>query len=277
MVGAAGWGGTDIGQAGDRALAGPVTSVRACSVLLLTSVLMLGASVGCVPYQRFSEAEHKLHTQLGINRDLVLQLKEAESLLAQKGAGSSIANASYNELMARHDRCMSERDALERANQELIARLSNLPDLVIDAGSGFDRSDAEALDAQLGERGELILEGDVLFPSGRATLRAEVLRKLDQLASLVRDKYPDRVLLIHGHTDVDPIEKSKWRDNWDLAMNRAHAVFAHMKKQGVREDQMRLYAAGYSEPAGGVQDTSAKEGKARCRRVEVYLGRVQSR
>src|SRR5690606_35086388 len=58
--------------------------------------------------------------------------------------------------------------------------------------------------------------GDVLFASGSADLRSPSRRTLQEIASVIKRDYAGNSIRIEGHTDSDPIRKTRnlWRDNY---------------------------------------------------------------
>jgi chemotaxis protein MotB len=73
---------------------------------------------------------------------------------------------------------------------------------------------------------------------------------------------------IVGHTDSDPIKKSKWADNWELSSQRSLSVLRYLIKRGIPEDLIEAAGRGASQP---VADNSSSSGKAQNRRVEVVV------
>lgn len=114
------------------------------------------------------------------------------------------------------------------------------------------------------------LPGDFLFDSGKWTLKAGAKQTIRDLASeLLEDGFG---LMIVGHTDSDPIKASAKRgvkSNRHLSVLRGLAVLEYMKEEcGYPPDLM--YPTGWGElyPAAA---NSTKAGKARNRRVEIYV------
>ncbi len=68
------------------------------------------------------------------------------------------------------------------------------------------------------------LKNEILFDSGKATLKKATSTELDHIHSVLRDKYSSKQIDVAGHTDTDPIKKSKWKDNWELSAQRALSV-----------------------------------------------------
>lgn len=112
--------------------------------------------------------------------------------------------------------------------------------------------------------GEIVVEvaGDVLFSSGKVSLKNDSKRALDQIAQNILRNYPNAQIRIAGHTDSDPIRKSGWKTNERLGAERALAVEEYLASRGVSKDLM--YVASFG-PA------KAKSSKAESRRVEIVI------
>ena len=109
------------------------------------------------------------------------------------------------------------------------------------------------------------LPNAILFDSGKATLKSATSSELNHIYSVLRQKYAGKPIDVVGHTDTDPIRKSKWKDNWELSAQRALTVARYLIKQGVSEDQIRAVGCGESRPIASNANAS---GKAKNRRVE---------
>jgi chemotaxis protein MotB len=112
------------------------------------------------------------------------------------------------------------------------------------------------------------LENTLLFSSGKATLKKTTISELDHIRSVIRQRYASMPIDIVGHTDTDPIKKSKWKDNWELSAQRSLSVLRYMQSKGMNADMIRAVAAGSSRP---VASNSNASGKARNRRVEIVV------
>lgn len=123
------------------------------------------------------------------------------------------------------------------------------------------------------EKGAVRWKADLLFPSGKdeLTASAEALESLREFAAIVNSNAADGFdVVVVGHTDADPIRHSalRFKSNWDLSAYRAIAVMSLMVEQAV--DTARLGIMGYGE-FRPIADNSTNEGKAKNRRVEIYL------
>ena len=114
------------------------------------------------------------------------------------------------------------------------------------------------------------LPNAILFDSGKATLKTATSRELDHIRSVLREKYSGKSIDVVGHTDTDPIRKTKdkWRDNWELSAERALTVARYLIQRGIAEDQIRAVGCGQSRP---IASNSTSTGKAKNRRVEIVV------
>lgn len=114
------------------------------------------------------------------------------------------------------------------------------------------------------------LAGEVLFDSGQATIKSGAKKSLDRIASTLKGKYSSYNVRIGGHTDSDPINKSKskWSSNEQLSQARADAVRSYLVSKGVSAG--RISAVGYGSSQPKASNTN-KGGKAQNRRVEITV------
>ena len=114
----------------------------------------------------------------------------------------------------------------------------------------------------VGEEGQLIVDDKVLFASGQHALQPTGRSVLDQIAQAII-KENIGVIRIEGHTDTDPIVKTKdkYDSNFHLSAMRALSVLAYLRSKGVPPEKM--YVAGFGEyrPRGA--------DKSKNRRVEI--------
>lgn len=124
---------------------------------------------------------------------------------------------------------------------------------------------------------EVVPDGDLvriridsahLFNPGRAELKPDVNPTLDRIAQALKGDYAGRLVGIEGHTDSDPITRSKWKNNHELSVARSVAVFEALKRRGVPESQ--LFVAGYG-PNHPLAAGRSKQTKSENRRVEIVV------
>lgn len=161
----------------------------------------------------------------------------------------------------------AERQRNELAQENSRLRLEN-EDLRSQPAAGTT-GEGEPFGGIEGVRGEArpgemaaIVEGDVLFDSGKVTLKSGAKQALDQIAAVLNSQYAGHTIRVEGHTDSDPIRKSEWKTNDRLSAERAMAVKAYLESKGVSGSRMYVAGFGPNRPAGS---------KAQSRRVEIVV------
>jgi chemotaxis protein MotB len=130
-------------------------------------------------------------------------------------------------------------------------------------GEGYDVS----FDANAGTI-TVTLPDAILFDSGKANLRTSTSKELDHIYAVLKEKYPGRVIEVAGHTDSDPIKKSKWADNLELSSQRAMSVARYLIQRGVAENKIGATGCGAARP---IASNSTAAGKQKNRRVEIIV------
>ena len=108
------------------------------------------------------------------------------------------------------------------------------------------------------------LPGEVLFDKGKAVLKPSASKTLDKIVAAIKRDYSSKTIFVDGHTDADPITRTKqqWEDNWDLAAARANAVRRYLTSHGVDSHKVDLRSFGPNHP---------KKSKDASRRVEIVV------
>lgn len=119
------------------------------------------------------------------------------------------------------------------------------------------------LEARPTERGLVLTLGDVLFDTGKSTLRSTNTKSMDELTRFLQE-YTDRNILIEGFTDNVGSEAL----NMELSRNRANAVRNALISRGI--DQRRITVAGYGYDFPVASNQTA-QGRQQNRRVEIVI------
>lgn len=157
----------------------------------------------------------------------------------------------------------SQREGLsdQQANERLASRTLEADRAQAD-NEALRRQIAD-LNAKETERGLVVTLGDVLFETGKSQLKGGAAANLAKLSSFLK-AYPDRTLMIEGHTDNVGSEDS----NLALSQNRAEAVRTYLLEQGVDNNRLGVIGKGESSP---VASNDSVSGRALNRRVEVVI------
>lgn len=118
-------------------------------------------------------------------------------------------------------------------------------------------------------------KSDLLFELGKAEVSVsnEVREALRRFAEIVQSPAASGLeLIIVGHTDTTPIRRAETlrehKTNWGLSAHRAIAVMQVLHNLGLSESRMGIMGYGEHRP---IADNTTESGKARNRRVEIYL------
>lgn len=193
-------------------------------------------AVGCGP----SAKDLKIQDLTAENQELKNQLADREH--------------STNDALARESECRTTLDSL---NQEL-ARMR--------ASGGGKHKETDGW-VTMPSFDMISIPGSVLFPAGKSDLTSQGRSTLARLAQDISSRYNDRDIYVIGHTDNDPIRKSKWKDNWQLGSARSLEVVRELQKSGVPADNLIQANCGEYRPRSTNAGPSAK---AQNRRVEFY-------
>jgi len=161
----------------------------------------------------------------------------------------------------------SRRNAAQLASQvdDLTAQIDRLAaDTRVASAdpTGFEGIPDVGVSRQAGGEVVVAIAGDVLFDSGSIALKPSAKTSLDSVATVLKGRYGANLIRIEGHTDTDPIRKSKWKTNERLSFERANAVEQYLASKGVKSRRMYSAAFGSANP---------KANKKASRRVEIVI------
>jgi chemotaxis protein MotB len=185
-------------------------------------------------------------------------------------------NVEHENLKGRYENLQAERQQLadrvardQQTIDEMRRQIEELNKTPAEA-SGFEGMDV-AFDAAAGTI-TVTLPNTILFDSGKASLKSATSSELDHILTVIKQKYAEKDIDVVGHTDTDPIQKSSWKDNWELSAQRALSVSRYLIQHGIPEKQVRAAGCG---PARPIATNSTAAGKAKNRRVEIVVNMRQ--
>lgn len=266
------------------------TFTRAPATLLLIAITMLLALAGC----GHSEEEWQ-QAQRDIAK-LKADLDAANSLHADDDRKYTAAQQQIDDLKAKLkgmgvdlSKSEEEKAKLRQAMAEYEARLKQLDDMknrLRDLKRRLDKLTSVGLKVGVRNNRMVIqLPGDILFDSGKDTLKGEGRAILKQVADVIKTDptLSSRNFQVAGHTDKDPYA-GVYFDNWGLSVMRARQVVnflvgpdkgmdARGFPTGGGLDPLHWSAAGYgaTDPIAGTVEQQTREEEAKNRRVELVL------
>jgi flagellar motor protein MotB len=171
-----------------------------------------------------------------------------------------------------------EEASMKLALQEMGNRISAAGTVDAGAAARNDSSSSVAgfqdLDLPVEMRdGNLVitLPSAVSFASGSASLSDSGKKLLDRVSVKLKQEFPNAKFHVEGHTDSDPISRSKFASNRELSIARALAVLTYLV-ESCRIDDEQFVLAGYGQYQP-LASNSNGEGKAKNRRVEIVVRR----
>ncbi len=193
---------------------------------------------------------------------------EAQSAQSQQDAAAAASAAAQAQAAA-------DREAAERARAEAAAANANAAAAQAQAQAEAANQSVvairEKLRAQLNAvlatqesaRGLIVTLGDVLFDTGKYTLKQNAQISLAKVSAILQ-QYPDLKLQVEGYTDSTGSDEF----NQKLSENRARATQDFLTQQGVSATNVTATGYGKTNP---VADNSSASGRAQNRRVELVV------
>lgn len=205
------------------------------------TIALIAATAGCAD-MNMSERQKGTAVGAGIGAAGGAVISSATGGKAGTGAvvGGAIGAIAGNLWSKRME---EKRAAMERATQ----------------GTGVEV--ARTQDNQL----KVNVPSDISFDTGRADLKPDMRRVLDQFAQGLDHTMHVRVV---GHTDATGSDAI----NDPLSLERARSVQRYLEDRGVSGSRIEAVGRGEHEP---VADNATEAGRARNRRVEIFLREAQ--
>jgi outer membrane protein OmpA-like peptidoglycan-associated protein len=218
-------------------------------------------------------------------------MQQAEMALQQKQPPAVVDHYAY--LAKRHAEAGEARAAeahsrqeMARANDErnqIVLQARNREAANAQAAADAAKNQTAAAQAQLAsaqqqladlqakqtDRGVVVTLGDVLFDTGKSTLKPGATSAIGRLANFLSQNSNTKVL-IEGHTD------SVGSDDYNIGLSerRARAVATELEARGVPDSQIQTLGRGKDMP---VATNGTPEGRQQNRRVEIVFSDASGR
>jgi outer membrane protein OmpA-like peptidoglycan-associated protein len=198
-------------------------------------------------------------------------LQQADTALQQKRPITEVDHLAY--LAERHAQAGEARVAAAHAQAQVSNAALDRNRVLLEARAREAQNAKDQLAAaqqQLADlkakqtdRGMVVTMGDVLFDTGRATLKPGSMAVLDRLAAYLQSN-PRTRLIVEGHTD----STGSVATNEELSQRRADAVASALIERGVAAQNLRAVGKGEDLP---VASNATAAGRQQNRRVEVIF------
>jgi outer membrane protein OmpA-like peptidoglycan-associated protein len=218
-------------------------------------------------------------------------MQQAETALQQKQPPAVVDHYAY--LAKRHAEAGEARAAEAHSRQE-VARANDERNQIVMQARNREAANAQAaaeaaknqtaaaqaqlasaqqqladLQAKQTDRGVVVTLGDVLFDTGKSTLKPGATSAIGRLANFLSQNSNTKVL-IEGHTD------SVGSDDYNIGLSerRARAVATELEARGIPESQIQTLGRGKDMP---VATNGTPEGRQQNRRVEIVFSDASGR
>ncbi len=189
--------------------------------------------------------------------------KAAEAQAQQSQMDAQAQAAAADRARAEADREAAQRAAAEAQAADANAKAQEERQKVVALREKLREQLNAVLATQETDRGLVITVGDVLFDSGKSTLKQNAQISLAKVSAILQ-QYPDLKLQIEGYTDSVGGDEY----NLKLSQERAESTQAFLVNNGVNPSNVSAQGFGKSHP---VADNSTASGKAQNRRVEMVV------
>ncbi|MCC6547749.1 OmpA family protein [Candidatus Sumerlaeota bacterium] len=229
--------------------------------------------------------------QLAELDNLRSQLADAQSKLAAAQADAADKANLGGEIAALKTQISDLKNALQQAQDEADALRQQINDKETQVGDLRNKVDVlqtslnakdeatDALKKQLADmnvkleetsRGlQMTIVDSLLYTPGKAELSNEGHDLIAKVAGILKEKFPNRELLVEGHTDNQPIKMSGWRSNWELGAARALTMLHELVEvHGI--DPAMVSASSYGEFRPSTTNATA-EGRRDNRRAVIVI------
>lgn len=222
------------------------TSIITLAFAAALSATLSATLTGCTTYDAYTGEEKTSNTA--------------------KGAGIGAGAAAVISYIANKDKDPRERNKRVLRDAGIGA--------IIGGGVGYymDRQEAE-LRKQLRDTGvsverngdniNLIMPGNITFPTNQSDLKADFNKVLDSVA-IVLEEFDKTVIVVAGFTDSTGSESY----NQALSERRAQSVASYLKGKDILAARFEVVGFGETSP---IADNSTAEGRSLNRRVELSL------
>lgn len=162
------------------------------------------------------------------------------------------------------EEAQSAKDAYEKSQQNIKDMTTNFKTYFADNAQLSEQVEIESGSTYV----KLSFKEGILFDKGSAQVKRTAVDILDLISAELKH-YPENYINIEGHTDSDPINTAKYKDNWALSFDRAAEVGRYfINEKGI--DPRRVIAIGYGEHAP-LAPNDTEDNKAKNRRVEIKI------
>jgi chemotaxis protein MotB len=237
-------------------------TIRLLSLIALIGSLMLSS---CVSSKKYKDMLADKDAQKSSYDKKLADLNAQMKSLEEKNSSMS---AKYNEL--ENNFKLTEKQKLEFQNlsEERAKELAKIKNELKMAFSSIIDSDLQITEKF--DKLYVSLPNRVLYDKGSDKISKTGLDVVKKLGEVFK-KNPKMDVVVEGHTDDDPVVRTKhlFKDNWGLSTSRSVNVVRELIKIGVPSKQMS--ASGRADAVTSGEIMQGRDPKAYDRRIEFII------
>lgn len=186
-------------------------------------------------------------------------------------SGCYINEKHYNDVVNIESNLNKQKAADQKLEQEIRSLKASLGLMNVSMEEEVE-AETVAIQQLSPESIQVTMQQEMLFKSGSSKISTTGRELLKRFAEGVRTAPESARVRIVGHTDSYPVGselRAKYTDNWELSAARAAAVArALIWGENISQNRFHIEASGAISP---VADNASEEGRAKNRRIELYL------
>jgi chemotaxis protein MotB len=204
-----------------------------------------------------SDDDAKIHAEQAKIDDLIRQLKDLGVEVSTTKADLAQRQKALEEYQAR----AHQLELIKERFEKLKSKLDELTKLGLVVNVRHNRM-------------VISLPGDVLFDSGRETLKKDGQAILLKVAGVINadPQLLSRDYQVAGHTDNKPLQRGPFKDNWGLSLMRAREVLVFLvdPKKGGALPVDHWSATGFAD-TDPIASNDTDDGRQKNRRCELIV------
>ncbi len=248
-----------------------IVSLTAISLLVLSMILVTGCADPCANLKGLNATQQeKIATLEGRLNAAQLELNQCVEQLNAAQSRGGIASGSLQQQIAALEAALRDKNTLiDGLQRQLLKGGSALPPELTASLREWAAAN-ESLVSFDEMSGVVKFKNDVVFAAGKADVTGDASSAIQSLAGIMNSEVAkDFDVLVAGHTDDQPIVKSKWKDNWELSAHRGLSVLGILLGSGIAPERASVRAFGEYRPLE--PNGAGKTGNKANRRVELFI------
>jgi len=204
-------------------------------------------------YDTLVKADQAKDQELASARARVAELEEQLKAMGATATKLEMTLGDRDKALAEYKARAKQLEALKARFELLRRKLDELTRLGLDVTIRRNRM-------------VISMPGDVLFDSGKDTLKKDGEKILEKVASVIKSdrSLADRDYQVAGHTDNAPLTGGVFHDNWGLSLMRARSVLLHLVSHGLSRQHWSAAGFADTDPVASNANPSGQQKNRRC-------------